>query len=125
MSLLSPTIDHIQYIRRFARFGTTCTILKNVKNTHGRVIVLVTLLKVTLLHGCFSRFVNSRMVTNRRKHYYYLAYNCIVLSKYLSTGQIKMFSPVSHITPIFHCCACPLKTTGNLWFCDISRGVDN
>ena len=28
--------------------------LKNVKNTHGRVLIL----KLTLLHGCFSRFLN-------------------------------------------------------------------
>ena len=39
--------------------------LKNVKNTHGGMLLLVklqakpaTLLKVTLLHGCFSRFLN-------------------------------------------------------------------
>ena len=40
---------------------------KNVKNTHGGVLLLVklqakslpaTLLKVTLLHECFSRFLN-------------------------------------------------------------------
>ena len=30
--------------------------LKNVKNTHGRVLLLV--LKVTFLYGCFSRFLN-------------------------------------------------------------------
>ena len=33
--------------------------LKNVKNNHGGVLLLVklqALLKVTLLHGCFSRF---------------------------------------------------------------------
>ena len=29
--------------------------LKNVKSTHGGVLFL---LKVTLLHGCFSRFLN-------------------------------------------------------------------
>ena len=40
--------------------------LKNVKNTHGGVLLLfklqdesATLLKVTLLHGCFSRFLNG------------------------------------------------------------------
>ena len=40
--------------------------LKNVKNTRRRVLILVkvaglkpaTLLKLTLLHGCFSRFLN-------------------------------------------------------------------
>ena len=37
-------------------------ILKNVKNTHGGVLILV--LKLTLLHGCFSRFLNC---TNRTK----------------------------------------------------------
>ena len=30
--------------------------LKNVKNTHGGVLLLM--LKVTLFHGCFSRFFN-------------------------------------------------------------------
>ena len=39
--------------------------LKSVKNTHGVVLILVklqakpaTLLKLTLPHGCFSRFLN-------------------------------------------------------------------
>ena len=33
--------------------------LENVKNTHGGVLILVKLqLKLTLLHGCFSRFLN-------------------------------------------------------------------
>ena len=35
---------------------------KNVKNTHGGV-----LLKVTLLHGCFSRFSNCANGTKSRK----------------------------------------------------------
>ena len=48
--------------------------LKNVKNTHGRMLILVKLqakaLNLTLLHGCFSRFLNcangikSRNVSN-------------------------------------------------------------
>ena len=38
------------------RFGTICTIFKNVKNTHGGVLILV--LELTLRHGCFSRFLN-------------------------------------------------------------------
>ena len=33
---------------------------KNVKNTHGELLKLVTLLKVTLLHECFSRFLNQK-----------------------------------------------------------------
>ena len=50
--------------RRWSSLETLCVIwkhlynFKNVKNTHGGVLLLVTLqtLKVTLLHGCFSRF---------------------------------------------------------------------
>ena len=41
--------------------------LKNVKNTHGGVL-LATLLKVTLLHGCFSRFPNCTNGQNRAEH---------------------------------------------------------
>ena len=46
--------------------------LKNAKNTHGRVLLLVkkpaTLLKVKLLlHKCFSRFSNCTNVTKLRK----------------------------------------------------------
>ena len=36
--------------------------LNNVKNTHGGVLILI--LKLTLFHGCFSRFLNR---TNRTK----------------------------------------------------------
>ena len=50
--------------------------LNNVKNTHEVVLLLVklqvqpaTLLKVTLLHGCFSRFLNCKMVPNCAKHH--------------------------------------------------------
>ena len=32
--------------------------LNNVENTHGGVLQPATLLKVILLHGCFSRFLN-------------------------------------------------------------------
>ena len=41
---------------------------KSVKNTHGGVLLLVpvTLLKVTLLHGCFSRFLNCTNGTKSR-----------------------------------------------------------
>ena len=47
--------------------------LQNVKNTHGKVLLLVcmlkpaTLLKVTLLHGCFSRVLNCRNGTKSHK----------------------------------------------------------
>ena len=39
--------------------------LKNVKNTHGRVLILV--LKLTLFHGYFSRFLNCEMIPNRQR----------------------------------------------------------
>ena len=38
--------------------------LKNVKNTHGGVLILV--LKLTLLHGCFSCFSNCTIGTKSR-----------------------------------------------------------
>ena len=38
--------------------------LKNVKNTHGGVVILV--LKLTLLHGCFSCFLNCTNGTKSR-----------------------------------------------------------
>ena len=44
--------------------------LKNVKNTHAGVILLVklqALLKASLLHGCFSRFLNCTDGTKSRK----------------------------------------------------------
>ena len=42
--------------------------LKNVKNTHGWVLRLkpATLLKLILLHGCFSRFLNWTNATKSR-----------------------------------------------------------
>ena len=40
--------------------------LKNVKNTHGGV------LKVTLIHGCYSRFSNCTNGTNCAKHHIWL-----------------------------------------------------
>ena len=43
--------------------------LKNVKNTHGGVLLLVKLqaeAKVTVLHGCFSRFLNCAYCTKSR-----------------------------------------------------------
>ena len=48
--------------------------LKNVKNTHGGVLLLVKLqaVKVILLHGCFSRFLNCRMVPNRSTHHIFV-----------------------------------------------------
>ena len=40
--------------------------LKNMKNTHGGVLLLATLLKVTLFYGCFLRFLNCTNGTKSR-----------------------------------------------------------
>ena len=65
----------------YSRLVVRCTIwyylynLKNVKNTHGGLLILVklqasflflqgTFLKLTLLHGCFSYFLNCTNGTN-------------------------------------------------------------
>ena len=53
------------YVVRCAIWYHLCN-LKNVKNTHGGVIILVKLLKLTLLHGCFSRFLNCTSDTKSR-----------------------------------------------------------
>ena len=52
-------------MRRFVWFGTILHNLENVKNTHGRVYG--TLLKVTLLHGCFSSLLNCINGTKLRE----------------------------------------------------------
>ena len=51
--------------------------LKNEKNTHGAVLLLVsvrltpaTLLKVTLFHGCFLGFLNCTNMPNHAKYHY-------------------------------------------------------
>ena len=51
--------------------------LKNEKNTHGGVLLLVscrltpaTLLKITLFHGFFPRSLNCTNIPNRAKHHY-------------------------------------------------------
>ena len=43
--------------------------LVNLKNAHGEVLLLVKLqIKVTLLHGCFSRLLICTKVQNRATH---------------------------------------------------------
>ena len=53
--------DLKQNIWCFVWFGVFCTILRNVKNTHGGALFL----KVTLLDGFFLVFWNVQMVPNR------------------------------------------------------------
>ena len=44
--------------------------LKNVTNTHEGVLILLKLQAVTLLHGCFSRFLNCANGTKSRNTSY-------------------------------------------------------
>ena len=72
--------------------------LKNVKDTHGVVFLKpATSLKVTLLHGCFSRFLNCSNCTKLRNAPFLL---CIMeyLNSYLCPHQycIMIFSQFSY-----------------------------
>ena len=67
--------------------------LRNVKNTHGGVLLLVklppTLQKVTLLHWCFSRFLDYTDGTKSQKtshhyHHYFIYY-------FFELPSLKMF----------------------------------
>ena len=64
--------------------------LKNVKNIHGGVLLLVKfdakacdLLNVTLLHGCFSRFLNCKNGTESLKasHFVVYRFSCFMVKK--------------------------------------------
>ena len=62
-----PWVLFLKYMWCVARFGTICTILTNVKNTHEGVAGYSNFTKVTLLHGCFSRLLNCTNDTKLRK----------------------------------------------------------
>ena len=84
--------------------------LKNVKSTHGGVLKPVTLLKLTLLHGCLSRFLNCTNGTKLR--------NTSHLCDYYFHNFCRHFINPFYATFLFlH----PLKTSKNLWFSDIFR----
>ena len=70
--IMAPVAIVVEYVVRCAIWYLSYN-LKNVKNTHGRVLLLVklqalacNLLKVTFLHGCFSRFLNCGRGTKLR-----------------------------------------------------------
>ena len=78
-------LSFLQFVMRFAIWYHLYN-LKKVKNTHGGVLLLkscrlksATLLKVTLLHECFSRFLNCANGTKSRKasHIYVTGFNTI------------------------------------------------
>ena len=67
----SPPNPNIVYLRCVARFDIICRILKNVKNTHGAVLLLVKLkahicFMGVFLHGSF--FVFYSLKTWKKKH---------------------------------------------------------
>ena len=55
--------------------------LQNVKNTHRKVLLFVTLLKVTPLHGCFSRVLNCANDTKLRKASYIKSFYFPIMKK--------------------------------------------
>ena len=80
---------------------------KNVKNTHGGVLLSVklhALVKVTLLHGCFSRFLNCAHATKSRNasHVTYtstsfMSANSWLNSKFLDKNFHNQMFPVTSI----------------------------
>ena len=61
----------------FCGIGTIRSILKNVKNTYWGVLLSSKVAGITLLHGCFSRFLNCTNGTKSRdaSHMYFLCIN--------------------------------------------------
>ena len=75
-------------------------ILKNVKNTHGEVLVLVKLqaevLKLAILHGCFSRFLKC---TNSTKLHKASMLNCKCANFHRNwSNSLKISSVVNSIS---------------------------
>ena len=78
------TILTLNEMRHFARFGTICTIFKDVKNTHGGLLLLVKLPAEACtqrntppcicLQGSSSSFLNHTNGTKSRKksHFYHI-----------------------------------------------------
>ena len=72
---------------------------KNMKNTHGVVLLLVklepkslTLIKVTLLHGCFSRFLNCTYDTKSCNASHTKLTTIYALLRNVNTQTTKRFS---------------------------------
>ena len=90
-----------------ARFGTTCTISKMCR------LKPATLLKLTLLHGCFSRFLNCTNGTKSRNAPHMLYYKLekffgsvvegisLALSKLagfeVTERQGRIWNPIKHL----------------------------
>ena len=94
---------NLKYSTEKVAFVMRCTIcyhlhnLKNVKNTHGGVLLLVkfqpiTLWKVTLLHGYFS----LQMAPNRVKHHIVTNVNIVIWWNVNRHARIEMFFVNKH-----------------------------
>ena len=83
MSILTSAFSYVMFCPIWYHFYN----LRNVKNAHGGVLVSVKLqafsLKVTLLHGYFSRFLNCTNGTNSRN----ASHRCTVLMILLETNK--------------------------------------
>ena len=79
-----------------ARFGAICTILKTWKTT---VLKPATLLKVSLLHGCFSRYLNCANVTKSRNASHTLFDTMRYLFMQRSLFEISLFGKHSDDAP--------------------------
>ena len=89
---------------------------KNVKNTYGRVLLLVklqaeraTLLKVSLIHGCFSRFLNCTHGTKSRNASHseftfvsFLLMKVCLITIYNNESQVSLFKHLALIFPSRH-----------------------
>ena len=64
--------------------------LKNVKKHPGSVLLLATFVKVTLLHGCFSRFLDCTNGTKSRNapHIQWpFGFCCTIISEFINSMQ--------------------------------------
>ena len=92
----SDLLEHLitSYVMRCAIWYHLYNLL-NVKNTYGGVLLFVSLqaksqLKVTLLHECFSRFLNCMNGTKSRKT------SQLVLKKWMEVFYgFNVFYPIS------------------------------
>ena len=97
--------------------------LKTVKNTHGGVLLLVTLnlkhtrlktailLKVTLLHGCFSRFFNCTNCTKPQSQLSKSQLSIVLYCQYFLVILFNIFC-----IKIFFVAAVLSKYAGNVSF---------
>ena len=111
-----------EYMRRFAWFVIICTILKKIQKDPWKP---ATLLKVTLVRGCFPRFLTCTNDTNLRKasHIFWLVNHFVMKLD-------QLIYPVSQIQTLFNLAACRISSNTNyveftffyfFWRCALKR----